>query len=175
MVEKREGVVTFKGGPLTLVGPELMVGNQAPAFTIRTGLAPDSEYTLDTESGKVRILNVVPSIDTPTCDTQTRRFNEEAAGLGDCVSIVTVSMDLPPAQERWCAAAGVDRITMASDYYDQSFGAAYGLRIDELGLLARAVIIIDGTGTVRYAQVVPEVAEEPNYDAVLVAAKEVAA
>lgn len=174
MSEKRAGAVTFKGGPLTLVGPEIKPGDAAPAFAVREGLAPDSEYTLDTEAGKTRVLNVVPSLDTPVCDLQTRRFNQEAAGLGGNVSIVTISMDLPPAQERWCAAAGVDQVKTASDYFDQAFGTAYGLRIEELGLLTRAVIIIDGDGTVRYVQVVPEVTDEPNYEAVLVAAREVA-
>ncbi len=173
MAQERTGVVTFQGGPLTLLGPEIKPGRKAPDFVVRRGLAPGSEYTLATESGKTRILNIVPSLDTSVCDLQTRRFNEKAGKLGDRVSIVTISMDLPPAQERWCGAAGVDRLVMASDYYDHSFGLTYGLRIKELGLLTRAVIILDPDDTVRYVQIVPEVAELPNFDAVLVAAKAV--
>ena len=173
MAQERTGIVTFKGGPLTLLGPEIRPGGRAPDLAVRRGLAPGSEYTLATERGKTRILNIEPSLDTPVCDLQGRRFNEEAGKLGDQVSIVTISMDLPPAQERWCGAAGVDRLVMASDYYDHSFGLTYGLRIKELGLLARAVIILDPDDTVRYVQIVPEVAELPNFEAVLVAVKTV--
>jgi thiol peroxidase len=132
-------------------------------------------YSLASDAGKTRILNVVPSIDTSICDLQTRRFNQEAASLGENAVIVTISMDLPPAQARWCAAAGVENLTMTSDYYDHSFARAYGLYIEELGLLARAVIIIDADDTVRYVQLVPEVAQEPNYEAALIAAREVIA
>lgn len=171
MSVERSAAVTFKGNPLTLVGPALEVGAPAPSFTVRRGLAPDSAYTLATDAGKVRLFNVVPSLDTPVCDLQTRRFNQEAAGLGPNVVIVTVSMDLPPAQERWCQAASVTNLITASDYYDHSFGLAWGLRIKELGLLARAVIIVDGQGVVRYVQIVPELTTEPNYEEALAAAK----
>jgi thiol peroxidase len=175
MAQKRTDLITFKGGPLTLVGKQVQPGDKAPDFTVRKGLTPDSEYTLATDAGKTRILNVVPSLDTSVCDLQTRRFNQEAAGLGPDAAIVTISMDLPPAQARWCAAAGVENLTMTSDYYARSFAEAYGLWIEELGLLARTVIIIDPDGIVRYVQLVPEVAEEPNYEAVLIAAREVIA
>jgi thiol peroxidase len=173
MTQERSGIVAFKGNPLTLLGPEIKVGAKAPAFTVRKGLTPDGVYTLETERGKTRILNIVPSLDTKVCDLQTRRFNEEAGRLGEAVSIVTLSMDLPPAQERWCAAAGVERLVMASDYYDHSFGLTYGLRIKELGLLTRTVMILDADDTIRYVQIVPDIAELPNFDAVLVAAKSV--
>ena len=164
---ERSGLVSFKGSPLTLQGPELLVGSKSPAFTLRRGLAPDSEYTLATEPGKVRLLNTVPSLDTPVCDLQTKRFNQEAGKLGDRVSVVTASMDLPPAQERWCQAASVENLITASDYYDHGFGLALGLRIKELGVLARAVVIIDADDIVRYVQIVPEVTQEPDYDAVI--------
>jgi len=173
MAQRKTDLITFKGGPLTLVGKQVQPGDKAPDFTVRTGLTPDSEYTLASDAGKTRILNVVPSLDTSICDLQTRRFNEEAAGLGEGAVIVTISMDLPPAQGRWCAAAGVENLTMTSDYYHRSFAEAYGLWIEELGLLARTVIIVDADDIVRYVQLVPEVASEPNYEAVLVAAREV--
>lgn len=173
MEKEREGVVTAQGGPLTLLGPELQLGQKAPDFTIRRDVAPDATYTLATDRGKARILNIVPSLDTSVCDQQGRRFNQEAANLGDEAAIVTISMDLPTAQARWCEAAGIDKIITASDYYDHSFGLAYGLRIKELGLLARAVIILDPDDIVRYIQIVPELTELPNFDAVLVAAREV--
>ena len=173
MLKEREGVVTAQGNPVTLLGPELQLGQEAPDFTVRRDVAPDSEYTLATDRGKTRILNIVVSLDTAVCDQQGRRFNQEAASLGDDVAILTVSMDLPPAQARWCEAAGIDKVTTASDFYDQSFGLAYGLRIKELGLLARAVIILDPDDIVRYIQIVPELTEPPNFEAALVAAREV--
>ena len=171
MTIERTGVTAFKGGALTLLGPALEVGQPAPSFAARKGLAPDSEYTLASDAGRLRLFNIVPSLDTKVCDLQTRRFNQEASALGDAALIVTVSMDLPPAQERWCQAASVDRLIMVSDYYDQSFGLAWGLRIKELGLLARAVVIVDGEGIVRYLQIVPEVTELPDFDAAIAAAK----
>ena len=173
MPKEREGVVIAEGSPVTLVGPELQLGQKAPDFTVRRDLAPDSAYTLATDRGKTRILNIVASLDTSVCDQQGRRFNQEAANLGDGVVIVTVSMDLPPAQARWCEAAGIDRVITTSDYYDHSFGLAYGLRVKELGVLARAVIILDADDTVRYIQIVPELTDFPNFDAALVAAREV--
>ncbi|MCU0574488.1 MAG: thiol peroxidase [Syntrophobacteraceae bacterium] len=166
-IAERKGATHFKGNPLTLLGPELKVGEKAPAFTLRRGLAPDSAYTLASDAGKIRLFNVVPSLDTPICDLQTRRFNSEAGKLGDKVVIVTASMDLPPAQERWCQAASVQNLITASDYFDHSFGLGMGLRIAELGVLARAVVILDGQGVVKYIQVVPEVTQEPDYEGVL--------
>jgi thiol peroxidase len=169
-VTERKNVVTFKGGPLTLVGETPPVGAKLPDFGARTGLAPDSAYGPRTDAGKVRILSVVPSLDTPVCSIQTKRFNQEAEKLGG-VQVVTVSMDLPPAQQRWCGAEGVRRVKTVSDYYDGSFGKAMGLRIKELGLLARSVFVVDGEGTIRYAQIVPETTSEPDYAPVIEAAR----
>lgn len=166
---EREGAVLLKGNPKTLVGDEIKVGSPAPAFTLRgQDLSP---VTLDQFKGKVLILVTVPSLDTPVCDTEVRRFNQTAAGLGDNIVILTVSVDMPFAQKRWCGAAGVDKVKTASDYFDHSFGKAYGLRIKEVGFLARAIIVIDKQGVVRYYELVKEVAQEPNYDAAIDAAK----
>lgn len=162
--EERKGVTHFKGNALTLLGPELKVGEKAPAFVLRRGLAPDTAYTLATDGGKIRLFNLVPSLDTPICDLQTRRFNNEAGKLGDKVVIVTASMDLPPAQARWCQAASVQNLITASDYHDHSFGLAFGLRIAELGVLARSVVIVDEQDVVRYVQVVSELSHEPDYE-----------
>ncbi|MHC4471081.1 MAG: thiol peroxidase [Planctomycetota bacterium] len=172
-MDERTGVVTFKGGPLTLLGSTPEEGQAAPAFTVRTGLGPDSEYTPDTDGGTVRILNVVPSLDTPVCSIQTKRMNEEAGSLPG-VKVVTVSADLPPAQARWCGAEGVENVTCASDYFDGSFARGFGLRIKELGVLTRAVFVLDADGTVRYSQIVPEITQEPDYEPVLSAARELA-
>lgn len=165
----RTGIVTFKGNPITLEGTgEIKVGQPAPDFT---ATAQDmSQKKLSDFRGKTVVLSVVPSLDTPVCDKQTRRFNEEAAKLSDAV-VLTLSMDLPMAAKRWCGAAGISNITTLSDYRDHSAGKALGLRIKELGLLARAVYVIDKTGKVVYGELVKEVTQEPNYDAALAAAK----
>ena len=168
MSQERTGVITFKGGPLTLVGEAVETGQKAPDFQV---LANDlSEVGLSSSSGKVRLISVVPSLDTPVCDQQTRRFNEEAAQL-EGVEILTVSADLPFAQARFCGGAGIDKIQTYSDHRDCSFGTAYGVLIKELRLLTRAVFLIDGEDTVRYVEYVPEVTDHPNYDAVLEAAR----
>lgn len=170
MAQERTGVVTFKGKPVTLVGPELKVGQKAPDFT---ALATDlSEVTLAQSAGTVRLISVVPSLDTGVCDKQTRRFNEAATRFPS-VNVLTISMDLPFAQARWCGAAGVDRVTTLSDHREASFGLAYGLLIKELRLLSRAVIIVDTDDVVRYIEIVPEVGTEPNYDAALAALEEI--
>ena len=162
--------VTFKGNPVTLVGPELKVGDAAPEFTVvDTSLTP---VTLATYADKIKIISAVPSLDTPVCDTETRRFNQEAAGLPGEVVLLTVSVDLPFAQKRWCGAAGIDKVITLSDYRDRSFGTAYGVLIDELKLLSRSVFVIDQKNTIRYIQHVPEVTQEPDYEAVLAAARE---
>ncbi|UCE84237.1 MAG: thiol peroxidase [Deltaproteobacteria bacterium] len=169
-MQERPGIVTMKGNPLTLVGTELKVGDQAPAFVaLDNDLSPVS---LDSFRGKVCIISSVPSLDTPVCDMETRRFNNEAGALGDDVVILTISMDLPFAQKRWCGAAGVDRVQTLSDHRDASFGKAYGVLIKELRLLARAVFVLDQQGTIRYLQLVKEIAEEPDYDSVLNAVRE---
>ena len=113
----------------------------------------------------------MPSLDTPVCDVETRRFNKEAAALPDTVAVLTISMDLPFAQARWCGAAGIDRVTTLSDYQDRSFAEAYGVLIGELKLLARAIFVVDAADTIRYVQIVPEITTEPDYDAVLAAVK----
>jgi len=167
---ERSGAVTMKGEPLTLVGQPLEVGQKAPDFElVGTDMTPKR---LQDFSGKVKILEMVPSLDTSVCDTETRKFNEKAAALDENVVILTISMDLPMAQQRWCGAAGVDRVVCLSDYKDHQFGQDYGVRIKELGLLARTVIVLDQNEMIRYMELVPEVAEEPDYDAALNAAKE---
>ncbi len=168
-MQERSGIITFKGNPMTLIGPALAVGDKAPAFTsIDTGLAPVS---LADFAGKIKIISTVPSLDTPVCDTETRRFNQEAAALPENIVLLTVSMDLPFAQKRWCGAAGIERVKTLSDYRDRSFGLSYGVLIKELMLLSRVIFVIDATDTIRYIQVVPEVTSEPDYAAVLTAAK----
>ena len=168
----RQEVVTFKGMPLTLVGPDIRVGVPAPAFQV---LAQDlSPVTPASFRGKTCLISVVPSLDTPVCDAQTRRFNAEAATLPN-VEIVTISADLPFAQKRWCGAAGIDRVTVLSDHREVSFGTAYGVLIQELRLLARAIFLVDGGGIVRYVEYVPEMTSQPNYDAALAAARQLSA
>ncbi|WP_019154850.1 thiol peroxidase [Robertmurraya massiliosenegalensis] len=160
--------VTFKGNPVTLVGTEVKVGDKAPSFTV---LANDlSPVTLEDSKGHVRLISVVPSIDTGVCDAQTRRFNEEAAKL-DNVKVLTVSVDLPFAQKRWCAAAGIDNVQTVSDHRDLSFGEAYGVVMQELRLLARSVFVIDANDTVTYVEYVSEGTDHPNYEAAIEAAK----
>ena len=168
-MQERTGIITFKGNSFTLLGPEIKVGAAAPDFRVVDGsLAP---VTLASFSGKVKIISAVPSLDTPVCDTETRRFNQEAASLPDNVAVLTISLDLPFAQKRWCGAAGIDRVQVLSDYQDRSFAEAYGLLIKELKLLTRAIVIVDAANVVRYVQIVPEVTSEPDYGAVISAAK----
>ncbi len=168
-MKERTGIITFKGKPMTLLGPEIKAGDKAPDFrVVDNGLAP---VTLADFKGKVKIISAVPSLDTPTCDMETRRFNQEAAKLPGDVVVLTVSLDLPFAQKRWCAAAGIDKVKTLSDYQERSFAAAYGVLIKELKLLSRSVFVVDRGDAVRYVQHVGEVAQEPDYDAVLAAAK----
>lgn len=164
-----ERSVIWGGGRVAVAGPQLRVGDKAPGFTL-TGqdLKPVSFSAL---AGKVLVVASVPSLDTATCDLETRRFNIEAAKLGDAVRVVTVSMDLPFAQKRWCGAAGVDRVLVASDHRDASFGLAYGVLIPELRLLARAVFVVDRDGVIRYIQVVEQTGSEPDYEKALAVVK----
>lgn len=163
---------TMRGNPLELKGPELKPGDKAPDFkTVDPGMQP---VDLEKTGSNVRIFSVVPSVDTPVCDAQTRRFNEEAAKLED-VDIYTVSVDLPFAQKRWCAAKGVERVKMISDHREGSFGEAYGTLIPDLRILSRAIFVVDPSNTIRYVEYVPEVGEHPDYDKALQAAREVAA
>ncbi|PWK11608.1 thiol peroxidase [Tumebacillus permanentifrigoris] len=168
-VAERQGI-TFKGGAVTLQGTEVKVGDTAPDFTVlANNLTP---VTLGDSKGTVRIISVVPSVDTGVCDAQTRRFNEEAANLGN-VKILTVSVDLPFAQGRWCAAAGIDKVQTVSDHRDLSFGLNYGVVIKELRLLARSVFVIDANDKLVHVEYVNEVTNHPDYDAAIAAAKAV--
>ncbi|MCT2343011.1 thiol peroxidase [Niallia taxi] len=160
--------ITFKNKPVTLLGNEVKVGDKAPEFHV---LANDmSEVTLDSSKGKVRLFSVIPSIDTGVCDAQTRRFNEEAGKLEN-VEVITVSADLPFAQRRWCASAGIDNVITVSDHKDLSFGKAYGVAMEELRLLARATFVVDSSDTVTYVEYVAEASSHPNYEAAIEAAK----
>jgi len=164
MIE-RAGIITMKGNPLTLLGKELKVGDVAPDFEVLDNdLAP---VKFSSFRGKICVISSVPSLDTPICDMETRRFNEEAVKLGENIQILTISMDLPFAQKRWCGAAGVHKVVTLSDHRDASFGTAYGTLIKELRLLARIVFVVDVEGIIRYIQVVKEQTEEPDYEAVL--------
>lgn len=168
-MNERTGELTFKGGPLTLLGNRLEAGSAAPDFRLTANdLSP---VTLADSAGKVRIISVVPSLDTGVCDKQTRRFNEEAAGLGDSVTILTVSADLPFAQSRWCGAAGIDKVKTLSDHYDMNFGNAYGVHIKELRLDTRAIFVVDSTNKLVHVEYVPEMTDFPDFDSALAAAK----
>lgn len=168
-MKERTGEVTFKGNPLTVIGERLKIGDTAPEFAL---IANDlSTVRLSDSSGKVRLVSVVPSLDTGICDEQTRKFNQSLRELGDGVIGFTISADLPFAQARWCGAAGVDNMTTLSDHRDMAFGQAYGLHIKELRLDARAVFVLDAEGKITHAEYVAEVASHPNYDAALEAVK----
>lgn len=168
-MQEKNGIITFKGNPMTLIGPELSVGSTAPDFrVVDSSLSPKG---LKDYAGSIKFISSVPSLDTPVCDTETRRFNTEAANLPGNVVILTVSLDLPFAQKRWCGAAGIDKVTTLSDYQERSFGLAYGVLIKELMLLTRAIFIIDANNILRYVQIVPEVTSEPDYQAVLSAVR----
>lgn len=161
---------TLRGNPMPLEGPELKVGDAAPDATLKMDLVQDCK--LSDGGGKARIYSVVPSLDTPVCAEQTKRFNEEAAGLPN-VDFYTISTDLPPAQARFCGAEGIDadRITVLSDHKDTEFGKAYGTLIPSLRIHSRAVFVVGGDDKLKYVEYVPEVAEHPNYDAVLECAR----
>ncbi|MCC5875878.1 MAG: thiol peroxidase [Candidatus Sumerlaeia bacterium] len=166
----RSGLVTFKGGPMTLTGSGAVAsGDTCPDFVVSKSLAEDIKAS-DLKGKKV-VLNVVPSLDTPVCSTQTARFNKEAAALGDGVVILTISADLPPAQARWCQANSAEAIVTASDYKHRDFGDKFGLKIKELGVLARAVYVVDASGKVVHSEIVSEIVNEPNYQAALDALK----
>ncbi len=164
---ERKGIVTFKGGPVTLLGPEIKIGDTAPDFTVLDNtLKP---VTLSQFRGRVVIISVVPSLDTPVCELQTRRFNQDAAGLN--AQVLTISMDLPFAQKRFCDSFKIENVLTLSDFRDREFGRSYGLVIKELGLLARAVFVIDRDGKVAYREIVKETGEQPDYDAAIEAAR----
>ena len=161
-------MVTFLGNPVSFTGKQLQVGDKALDFSLTT--TDLSKKSLADFDGKKKVLSVVPSIDTGICSTQTRRFNEELAGLDNTV-VLTVSMDLPFAQKRWCGAAGVDKVVTLSDHKDASFGENYGFLIEELRLLTRGVVVINKDNKVTYVEYVPEVTQAVNFDAALEAIK----
>ncbi|WP_178021816.1 thiol peroxidase [uncultured Paenibacillus sp.] len=169
MAQERANAATFKGNPITLIGPELKVGDTAPDFRLNKNLL--EEATLQDYAGKIKLISVVPSLDTGVCDAQTRRFNQEAAGLGEDVVVLTVSADLPFAQARWCGAAGVDRVITLSDYKDNSFGKAYGVLIKEFALDMRAVFVLDQDNKIQYIEVLKEMTEHPDYEKPVAAVK----
>jgi len=173
MTQERTNVATFKGNPITLIGPELKVGEKAPDFRLNKNLL--EEVTLADYEGKIKLISVVPSLDTGVCDAQTRRFNQEATELGEDVIILTISADLPFAQARWCGAAGVDRVVTLSDYKDNSFGKTYGVLIKEFALDHRAVFVLDKDNTIRYVEVLNEMGEHPNYEEPIAAVKKLLA
>ncbi|GBC92139.1 putative thiol peroxidase [bacterium HR15] len=162
---ERVNAVTFKGTPLTLVGPELKPGDPAPDATLVT--QDLQTVRLKDYFGKVLLISVVPSLDTGVCAAQTRRFNEEASRLPDSVRVLTVSMDLPFAQKRFCGEADIDKIEVLSDHREASFGQAYGTLVKELRIETRAVFVLDPSGTIRYVEYVPEITQHPNYEAAL--------
>ncbi len=169
MTVERFGAVTFRGKPLTVIGEPLRVGDPAPDVEL---VAPDlTSFRIRSTDGKIRILSVVPSLDTGVCDAQTRRFDQEVARFGDEVLLITVSADLPFAQRRWAAEANAQHGILASDHREMAFGRAYGTYIKELRLEQRAVFVLDRDGIIRYAEYVPEIAQHPNYDAVLEAVR----
>lgn len=159
---ERKSIVTFQGNPLTLVGPELKSGDQAPDFTLLDNEL--NEVKLKDFRGKIKIISVTPSLDTPVCDMQARRFNEEAARLPEDTVVLNVSMDLPFAISRFCTTAGIDKVKTLSDHRDTSFGRAYGVLIKELRLLTRSIFIVDKEDVIRYLEIVPEVTDQPDYD-----------
>jgi thioredoxin-dependent peroxiredoxin len=168
-MEEHKGVVTMMGNPVTLLGKALKVGDPAPDFMVTNNdMLPVS---LSSYKGRICVISSVPSLDTSVCDLETRRFNQEAEGLDQEVVILTISMDLPFAQKRWCGAAGVTRVITLSDHRDASFGAAYGMLIKELRLLARCVFVVDRNGIIRYIQLVKEISHEPDYEPILNAVK----
>ena len=169
-MDERSGIITSRGNPLTLLGKEIKVGDQAPDFQVLDNdLKPVS---LSTYSGKTILISSVPSLDTSVCDMETRRFNEEAGKLGDDVIILTISMDLPFAQKRWCGAAGVDRVITLSDHREADFGKNYGVLIKELRLLARAVFLLNKDNVIKYVEIIPEISKEPNYEAAIEAIRQ---
>lgn len=165
MAQERTGIATLGGSPITLIGPELKKGDHAPDFTIHKDLM--TKASLSDYDGKVKLISVVPSLDTDVCDAQTRRFNVEAAKMGDNVVVLTISVDLPFAQSRFCTVAGIDKVVTLTDYHSRSFGEAYGVLIKELQLLQRSIFVLDADNTITYAEYLKEMSDHPNYEAAL--------
>ena len=168
---ERKGIITFKGNPLTLTGNEMRVGDKAPDFTVLNGEL--KEIGLKDLAGKVKVISVTPSLDTPVCDLQARMFNSEAAKLPADVTVLNISMDLPFAISRFCTSAGIDKVKALSDHRDAYFGNGYGVLIRELRLLARSIFIIDKDDMIRYIEIVPELTKEPDYERALGALKKI--
>ena len=170
MTIERKGIIKFEGKDVTVIGPDVVVGQKAPEFTAH---GPDwtTVQALDSTRGKVRIIGSLPSLSTSVCDRETRRFNQEATSLGEDVAILVVSMDLPFTTRNWCGAAGVDRVLTLSDHLDTEFGVKYGVLIKELRIFRRAIFVIDRKGQVVYADYMPALGDEPNYAEVLDVAK----
>jgi thiol peroxidase len=169
---ERTGLVTFAGNPLTLTGRELKVGKKAPDFTVLNKEL--KEVMLTDFAGKTKIISVTPSLDTPVCDMQARRFNQEAQSLSKAITVLNISMDLPFALARFCTSAGINNVETLSDHRDASFGKAYGVLVKELRLLARAIFVVDASDVVRYMEIVPEMTNQPDYDKALEEAKKAA-
>lgn len=166
---EKKGAVKFQGKPLTLLGNELKVGDKAPPFTVLDkDLTPVS---LSDFAGKIKIVSVTPSLDTPVCNLQATTFNKRAAALTPDIALINVSMDLPFAIARFCSTEGIDKLVTLSDHRDASFGLAYGVLVEELRLLARSVFVIDRTDIIRYIQIVPEMTDEPDYEKALAEAR----
>ncbi|MFQ3574740.1 MAG: thiol peroxidase [Thermodesulfovibrionales bacterium] len=167
---ERKGLITIKGNPITLLGNELKIGDKAPDFTVLDGAL--NEVKLKDFAGKIKVISVTPSLDTPVCDMQLRRFNNEAATLGEDIAVINVSMDLPFAISRFCTSAGIDKVKAYSDHRDATFGNNYGVLIKELRLLARAIFVIDKDDIIRYIEIVKEVTDHPDYDKALSSLKQ---
>lgn len=167
----RPNAVTFKGNPMTLVGPQIKVGDSAPSFTLHYYEGGLKTITPADLAGKPTLLSVVPSLDTGVCAIQTKKFNDEVASLGGKINAVTISLDLPFAQGRFCTEKEIKNMRTASDYQNRSFGQNWGMLIDELKLLARGVFVLSAEGKVVYAETVSEVTSEPNYEAAIAALK----
>jgi len=168
-MQERKGITAIEGNTLTLIGPELKIGDKAPEFTVSdNNMAPAA---LKNFKEKVIIISAVPSLDTPVCDIETQKFNSEAAKLGENIKILTISMDLPFAQKRWCGANNVDNVITLSDHKDASFGTSFGVLIKELRLLARSVFVLDEKRTIQDIIILDEVTNEPDYNRILESAK----
>jgi thioredoxin-dependent peroxiredoxin len=167
----RSGAVTFKGNPMTLAGEAIQVGQTAPDFKLHFFKDGLKTLSLADVKGKPTLLSVVPSLDTPVCAMQTKKFNEALSKMGDSINAVTVSLDLPFAQARFCGAEGITNMRVGSDYQDRTFGQKYGTLIEELKIMSRAIFVLDKNGKVTYVEYVPEVASEPNYDSAVAALK----
>lgn len=169
-MNERKGLITFRNRDVTIIGEDLKPGNLAPEFEVQNQ-DWETVHGLASTSGKVRIIAAIPSLETSVCDTETRRFNYEAANLSDDIAILVISTDLPYTQKRWCGAAGIDQVTVLSDHLQKDFGPKYGVLMKEIGVLRRAVFVVDKNDTVTYAEYMPAIGVEPDYEAVLAAAR----